>query len=586
MIFSRIAFGGLAFFIYFSSLSASATISDSIRNLLKASYHLSQQYPDSSRWAVTKAIELAEKIQNDTLLADSYLEMSYVKSESGNSSAASLFAFKAIQLYEKLQLPNGMAKGFCRVAWIKLETGTHDDVLEDLYQALDLAKQDVDSTVLSTVYHMLGLAYNWINKYGMKKHMPAYRDSFNMWLDSSIYYNKKAVAARRKLKVRGLPNSLNNLGMVLLKSARETKTGYNAVDSIYQEVLKIRLRRNDYPGISASYTNLAQLERYQGNYAQALRYAQQGRILAEKMNYPFHLRLNYNELSKIHEAMGNLDSALFYTRKYYKMQLMAASEKNKNAIKELETRYEVSKKDAALNLQQQKLRLQQSYLWFALAGIAIMVFASIIFFRLYHKNKILSNRNTHLMREQNHRIKNNLQIISGLLSLQANRTYDHASRDVIEASQARVEAMSLIHKKLYTNSLSLIQVDEFIAELTHQVLLAAGARLQKKDLQLSRIKLKADTVTSLGLIVNELLINSCKYAFPIINQPELYLHLETMTDDRIMLTYHDNGPGFNFKKALAKPQSLGLKLIHIQVEQLRGKYEWSCNGNMMFKVIF
>ncbi len=585
-IFSRITFYAPVFFILFLSSVNFASTPDTIRSLLKASYHLSQQFPDSSHGAVLKAMELSESIHNDTLLADSYLEMSYVKSESGNPSEATLYAFKSIYLYEKLQLPNGMAKGFCRVAWDKLETGNHDDVLDDLYKALDLAKQDVDSSVLSTVYHMLGAAYNWVNKYGLKKDIPAFRDSFIMWMDSAIYYDRKTIEIRRAINARGLSNSLNNLGMVLLRKARETQTNFDAVDSVYQEILKMRKANNDHPGISASYTNLSQLERYRGNYSKALEYAHMGRKMAESVDYPFQTRLNFSALSQIHEVMGNSDSALFYSKKYYKMQLEAVGENHKNAIKEMETRYEVSKKDATLNLQQQKLDLQQLYLWFAFAGIVIMVFASIMFFRLYKKNKKLSHRNELLMREQNHRIKNNLQIISGLLSLQANRTSDVNSKGIIESSHARVEAMSLIHKKLYGNSFSTIRLDEFIQELTNQTLISAGIKPTKKSISIIPLEVKADTATSFGLILNELLINSCKYAFSNLAKPELHISLETLTSGKLLLKYSDNGPGFDPTKEKEKKHSLGLKLIDLQVQQLQGNYEWIRNGSMIFKAFF
>ncbi len=572
--------------ILFVCQNALPSKSDSIKKLLSQSFHYSKSNSDSALMAVNLAMKLATQTGNDTLMADTYLEMSYIQFDLGQVDSAVSYAFKALRTYEQCAYAGGMANAYCRIAWDKLDAGEHDIVFPYLYKALELALVQQDSSILARVYHMLGAAYNWTNKYGNDKTATAINDSFYMWIDSALHYNRKTVAIRRSLNDRGLSNSLNNLGMVLQRQALYTGENFEEAENVYLEVLKIRQENNDYVGISASYTNLANLERYRGNYQKALHYAHKGRKLADNFAYPFHMKLNVLELSKIHEELENYDSALIYARQYHNLQTQSISVNHKNAIKEMETRYEVSKKDAAISLHQKELRLQRFYLLFSLMGTGILVMISIVFFRLYHKNKQLSSHNELLIREQNHRIKNNLQIISGLLSLQANRTSDHFSRDAIEASQARVEAMSLIHKKLYINNFSTIRVDEYIKELAAQILISAGIHLTKKEFELSNLALKADTVTSLGLILNELLINSCKHAFQKTANPELYISFETRTDGKRMLRFKDNGPGFDPAVSNKNPQSFGLKLIHLQVLQLQGSYQWERNGGMIFKAVF
>jgi len=164
-----------------------------------------------------------------------------------------------------------------------------------------------------------------------------------------------------------------------------------------------------------------------------------------------------------------------------------------------------------------------------------------------------------LLKEVHHRVKNNLQVISSLLSLQAGHIEDEKIRAVFRDSQSRVASMALIHEKLY----------------------------QSRDLKMDieGISLDIDTSTSLALIVNELVSNSIKHAFPEGSHGEIRIGLHA-EGEKVILSVADNGVGFPPDMDFRKSKSLGLQLVNLLVRQLRGRVELERNGGTRFDVIF
>lgn len=248
--------------------------------------------------------------------------------------------------------------------------------------------------------------------------------------------------------------------------------------------------------------------------------------------------------------------------------------------------YEREKKEDLLKAQNSKLALETENLRmqqrFTLATSALFVVAagmSLVFFRLNRKNQRISRWNEELVREQNHRVKNNLQVVSSLLSLQASRLTDEAVRQAVEESRLRVESMAILHRRLYDGEmLAVVNLGEFIREVTGEVLNTFGYSFLPVEYAVDEISLSADKATPLGLVLNELVTNACKYAFPGEDDPTLSISCRRVVH-RLRLEVTDNGPGLNGAElTLAEPddllpprhRSFGMMLIQTQVAQLHG----------------
>ena len=219
--------------------------------------------------------------------------------------------------------------------------------------------------------------------------------------------------------------------------------------------------------------------------------------------------------------------------------------------------------------------------------VVLLVTSIIINFISFKRIKFIGTlytRDNLLIREQNHRIKNNLQIISGLLSLQANRVQDAKMREIIEASQSRVLTIGLIHKQLYDGAAENIQIKEFIPELIHQIAASFGIVNFNAEMKIDTLQISAEKANSLGLIINELLTNSCKHAFPFTTTPWIFLKLTRLPNGQIKMVYKDRGPGMDMEKDYT--ETFGMALISIQIEQLNGESTWQNINGVVFTMIF
>jgi PAS domain S-box-containing protein len=182
-----------------------------------------------------------------------------------------------------------------------------------------------------------------------------------------------------------------------------------------------------------------------------------------------------------------------------------------------------------------------------------------------------------LLKEIHHRVKNNLQIISSLLSLQASRTTDKNMVEAFRDSQNRVRSMALIHEKLYrSNNLARIRFDEYIKELSFYLLRAYSDLRISLDIQAEPLFLDIDTAIPCGLIINEVVTNSIKHAFPAPSKPgerppnKIGIDLCRIPDQRIKLSITDNGVGFPEELDYHTTDSLGLQLVRTLTGQLDG----------------
>ncbi|MDO6435624.1 histidine kinase dimerization/phosphoacceptor domain -containing protein [Flavitalea sp. BT771] len=193
-----------------------------------------------------------------------------------------------------------------------------------------------------------------------------------------------------------------------------------------------------------------------------------------------------------------------------------------------------------------------------------------------------------LMKEIHHRVKNNLQVISGLLELQSKSLNDEAARDALQDGRSRVRSIALIHQNLYQfENISTIELGRFVNDLCRQV--ESVFHMKNKvvmNIEVPHLHLDIDTAVPLGLIMNELLSNSFKYAFNNGKSGEINLEIRTRTEGKYDLTYSDNGPGLPVDLDVRKAKTLGMQLINDLSRQIGGKVKYENNNGAMFTINF
>ena len=194
-----------------------------------------------------------------------------------------------------------------------------------------------------------------------------------------------------------------------------------------------------------------------------------------------------------------------------------------------------------------------------------------------------------LLKEVHHRVKNNLQVISSLLEMQASRTEDKNVKDAITESQNRVLSIAFIHQNLYQHDdLKGAEIRSFLDELIAHIrqvfeLDECEIKVQKK---VPHLFLNFDAAIPLGLIINELLTNSYKYAFVGRANGQIVIELKPLDNGAYYFKYQDNGVGIPVNFDFKQSNSLGLKLIRQLSRQLQGKMEYSFENGSKFEMSF
>jgi two-component sensor histidine kinase len=182
-----------------------------------------------------------------------------------------------------------------------------------------------------------------------------------------------------------------------------------------------------------------------------------------------------------------------------------------------------------------------------------------------------------LLQEIHHRVKNNLQVISSLLQLQIKGIRDPLTLEIFRENQLRIRSMGLIHEKLHeSESQARVDLAAYLRSLTSLLICtyAPGRGQVRLDLVLDQASLGLDAAIPLGLIANELITNSLKYAFPGDRRGVIRVELRTESGDWIRFQVADDGVGFAAGVPVERPGSLGMRLVSILVKQLGGEGTW------------
>ena len=209
------------------------------------------------------------------------------------------------------------------------------------------------------------------------------------------------------------------------------------------------------------------------------------------------------------------------------------------------------------------------------------------------KNSLIEKET--LLREIHHRVKNNMQIISSLLSLQSRYITDEEAMEIFQEGQNRVRSMALVHEKLYkSENLSKINIQDYINDMISYLSRSYSLDYNsiKFKINVQDIPLNIDTAVPLGLIITEIITNSLKYAFPAngsFNGSEVNGEIEVKLEKKnknYMMTIGDNGIGLPEDFDIQNIDTLGLKLVNVLVGQLKARMEILNGNGTTFKIDF
>lgn len=535
---------------------------------------------------------------------------------------------KSLTLYQKAKNPE-LQGVYDLISISHTALGIHDEALKYGLLALKTAKAVGDSGIqLCTIFNRLSITYLALEDY--EKSYEYHRKSMDvavrlkdentiamisigsaMILSQDKFHNYNLAIKHLNSVLQQYPSmSVYTRLPILCELVRYYDELKNHKESrrYFDQVLKIYQSKNDLNDwLKTTFYRTATLHGLATRQlALAEKYILIYRDYLQKTSRVSHLASNYLWSSKLDSLRGNYLSALGHYQRHKTLMDTVFSQQKQKQIAMLNVRFDMERKDQDLKAKAQNIGLltkravlQQELLQKAQTNrnitAAFLVLSVLFLTLLYNRYRIkqrtnlaiaatnqqlqkIVNEREWLIRELHHRVKNNLQTIMSLLESQSAYLQDDALAAVKE-SQHRVQAMSLIHQKLYlTDNLATINMPNYIWDLTEHLLQSFPSRNCKLSLDLDAIDLDVANAIPVALILNEAITNSLKYAFLDGRKGVISVSMKKQNGtSSIVLIIDDNGVGIPKMYIRGKQGAMGLKLMYGLAGELGG-YLSICGG--------
>ncbi|TXD77319.1 tetratricopeptide repeat protein [Algoriphagus ratkowskyi] len=488
-----------------------------------------------------------------------YTNLSYVYERKGLLGEAFVYASKTLEIGEKYGDNKAIAMAYSDMSNLFWKQGKFDAALNyglkslELFEKRGLKDLDYDFTL-----HLVG-------QFLVDLERPK---------QALQYFQHSAQLGERY----GFYNNLSDTFIALANL--QTKMGdYAEAQLSGLEALRYAELLNNEFMIMRSYMALGKVNNDSGDYLQAANFLETSiDAVGENFGDKFYLSLVYEELSKSYEGYGEFQMALVASRKSDELRKEVFTGEAEKQIALLQTEMDVTQKENTIKLQEAKLDSQRILQIFyrTLAGVLIIILFLLyrVFLRKKKYSTLLEKKNEEkefLLKEIHHRVKNNLETISSLLTLQIAKIEEPKLRQIMEETYTRVQSMGMIHLSLYKEgNLKDVKMKEFFKGLGRFILdtFDASGRI-KFSVEMNSLELDVEAAIPIGLIVNELISNSLKYAFPNQQTGQICVSL-VEKGGSLFLKVSDDGIGI-VENYPVQGTGFGRELISLLTRQLDGK---------------
>ncbi len=487
-----------------------------------------------------------------------------------NYDSSLKYTQKAIQLSNKLNSDYWKAVSLEMMALLKEISGQVEEAAQLYIKVIGL-REKIGGEGLETTYNNLGILFK-----GQENHQKAlfyFRKSYKLEL---LNNNSEGIAG----SLINMSIALTNLGkmdstFILLSSALViakannlnyiTSSAYLGLSNYYnqknqpdsalyycKQIIDAYDKGVEVESFATALLNTSDIYIKKKKYQLALEYLNKAEIVLKKLNNLVFINRFYSSKAEALAALGNYDQAYQYLTKFTVSKDSLINKESITILHDLEKKYETEKKERQiieLQLEATNSKNQRNIFIFTICFIVLGII--FLFALLKSKSKAnaiistsLEEKET-LLKEIHHRVKNNLQTISSLLSLQSRYISDKNAIEAVNESKNRVKSMALIHQKLYQkDNLTGIEMEDYVQNLVESLFVSYGINFNQVNFScdINKVRLDVDTAIPIGLILNELVTNALKYAFEG-SKGKLFIQL-IKDKDHLKLTVKDNGKGF------------------------------------------
>jgi two-component sensor histidine kinase len=406
--------------------------------------------------------------------------------------------------------------------------------------------------------------------------------------DSVLHYATRALPYMQRARdARGLGYVYQFRGEVYAMIQPQTRATLDSAATNMNRALRIMQRHGFRPQIASSALALARVYRLQGQPAVSQRMAEMALTLARELKMPDYEADALASLAWAHADQGRMRRSFDLDNRAQDLRDSLFNGDKAQALAQLQVRYDVkllTEQKRAAEFEQRSQRAQLHSLWLLLGGLTTTIgVGSWLYWRLRRQKALLAVANQAncrsvaekevLLQEIHHRVKNNLQLVSGLLGWQASTLPEPTLVAALDASRVRIQSMALVHEFLYqADNLAEVRMDQYLRELLDSLKTALTTPEQTIQLStdLAPVIMSPKEASTLGLVVNEIVTNAYKHAFQGLAQGHLHVSFASRPTG-FQLVIADDGAGMPAGDAPAKAHSLGMQLVRTLTKQLKAK---------------
>lgn len=555
-----------------------------VRELNRKSEEISKQNADSSLALAKQALAIAEKINYKRGRATSKKNIAISYYVNGKTDEAIKIFIDAIRLFEDLKDINELAHCYSQMGICFYLQYQYENALKYYDKSISLYLQSKNLKDLAGVYINQGISYTYVNK--MQEAEANYNKALKIYQD--INYEP------------GFAPAYNSLAKIYF-----AKKDYKTAIDYYLLATSYSLKSENKYYLISNYNSLATCFKETKQFQKAKEYSQKSIEISEEVGALEREYFCHETMAEIQYAMGDYKGAYESMLKYNSLKDTLFNQDKNDAIAEMQAKFDVEKNQQKVKEIELQKKLDDEAHTKQLITLTVIIiitllilFLGLIFFRNKQKiNQLLKQKNQAIqanleqketmMSEIHHRVKNNLQMVSSILDLQARELSDTNSIRVIEDSLNRINAICLIHQRLYqTDNIRGIKIDSYLKELCNDLIHNFSSKSNAEIVTryaIDTLILDLETAIPIGLISAELVTNACKYAFKNCQRPVLSIELK-QENNKLILTIADNGIGKSNQSDAGT--SFGTKLIKSLSRKLKAEIkEEVSNGTRITLII-
>lgn len=538
-----------------------------------------------------EALKYYQQSNHEVALAGVFNNLGYAHRVQGEYKKSLNYFLKSLKIFKD----KGNTK---HIITVLNNIGSLYFVQKKYEKAKEYFQEALDSTYKINDFASQSLIFNNLGEIALRSHQ--YEEAKTLFLKSN---QLKTQLKDKRLKA----STLANLFAVYHYLGKPDSSLY-----YYREAKNLFLDIKDSLGLQKldiQYANLnINKDNSKSNYEEIQKLEKSVIELKEKNISPTLVQV-YHNLSGAYAKDKNFQKAYFYLNEFYKLNDSLNNIKVSQYIDQLEALFRNKEKNERIKFleQQNKIetleneKMKNTNFWLGLTIIFVLLILALSIILIYIKQKnqkVLEQKNLIiekslqekelLLREIHHRVKNNLQIISSLLNLQA-KQQNISAEELLNQSKDRIYAMSVIHEKLYqTPDFRSIDLKDYLNSLLEYFSETYGLEAKKILIHLKSDSMIVDIekIVPCGLIVNEIISNAIKHAFEESSQNKIITVQAKKNDNFCLLTIGDNGKGLPPDFQLEKKQSLGFRLIQGLVKQIKGEFQIFNHHGTTFNIQF